>query len=577
MVPASDAHQTIVVDQPGQRDQIDDVLDEAPEPSVESVQLKSELMAQMGHEIRTPLTGVLGTTELLLNTDLSDEQREYANATMTSATTLMVVLNDILDYSMLEAGTLELDAGTFEVRSMVESLGITVSKLASDKGLAVVSSSEESVPHAVCGDGKRIRHVLTKLVLSALKNTTHGQVTVRLSVAEPRGKFVLLRFEVSDTGPGMTDASLESIFDPYSQSSSATMQNDRAVSLGLTVCKQLIDLMGGAIGVKSTVGEGTTVWFTTPVGIDGATPYPEERMRVQHTAARVPAATIDPQRASAPARAPLPAGTARVLIADDDPVSQLVITRQLQMRGFIVDVARNGLEAIEKHANEAYSAIFMDCQMPELNGYDATSAIREREGADVHTPIIAMTASVRESDRELCFVSGMDDYVAKPLDQMALDAAIARRIPSLELDGPGADSTNGAEADTARPAGDPRVPLLDGSVLTDVFRHNSESRSYLIGVFVDESHTRINQLSAATEESDTKTMLRLTHALKGSAGAVGARRLEVICSEAHDAVLVGHVSDAARLLGRIERCFDMTSQLLFRGCPQARDAASARH
>jgi CheY-like chemotaxis protein len=541
------------------------------------VQLKSELMAQMGHEIRTPLTGVLGTTELLLNTDLSDDQREYANATMTSATTLMVVLNDILDFSMLEAGTLELDAGTFEVRSMVESLGVTVSKLASDKGLAVVSSSEEGVPHAVCGDGKRIRHVLTKLVLSALTNTTHGQVTVRLSVDEPRGKLVLLRFEVADTGPGMTDASLESIFDPYSQSSSSMMQTDRAASLGLTVCRQLIDLMGGAIGVKSTTGEGTTVWFTTPVGIDGATPYPEERMRVQHTAARARAATIDPHRASAPARAPVPAGTARVLIADDDPVSQLVITRQLQMRGFTVDVARNGLEAIEKHANAAYSAIFMDCQMPELNGYDATSTIREREGSDVHTPIIAMTASVRESDRELCFVSGMDDYVAKPLDQVALDAAIARRIPVLELGAPEADSNNGADADPARPAGDPSLPLLDGSVLTDVFRHNSESRSYLIGVFVDESRTRIEQLATATEVSDTKTMLRLAHALKGSAGAVGARRLEVICSEAHDAVLVGHVSDAARLLGRIERCFDLTSQLLLRGCPQARDAATVRH
>jgi CheY-like chemotaxis protein len=528
----------------------------------------------MGHEVRTPLTGVLGTTELLLNTDLSDEQREYANATMTSATTLMVVINDILVFSMLEAGTLALDAGTFEVRSMVESLGVTVSTLASDKGLAVVSSSEESVPHAVCGDGKRIRHVLTKLVLSALRNTTHGQVTVRLSVAEPRGKLVLLRFEVADTGPGMTDGSLESIFDPYSQPS--MMQNDRAAGLGLTVCKQLIDLMGGAIGVKSTIGEGTTVWFTTPVGIDGATPYPEQRMRVQPAAARTPAATIDPHRASAPARPPVPDGTARVLIADDDPVSQLVITRQLQMRGFTVDVARNGLEAIEKHANEVYSAIFMDCQMPELNGYDATSAIREREGSDVHTPIIAMTASVRESDRELCFVSGMDDYVAKPLDQIALDAAIARRIPGLDLATPGAAPTNGDEADVARPAGDPSVPLLDGSVLTDVFRHNSESRSYLIGVFVDESHTRIEQLAAATEASDTATMLRLTHALKGSAGAVGARRLAVICSEAHDAVTIGHVSDAARLLGRIERCFEMTSQLLFRGCPQARDAASAR-
>jgi two-component system sensor histidine kinase/response regulator len=258
----------------------------------------------------------------------------------------------------------------------------------------------------------------------------------------------------------------------------------------------------------------------------------------------------------------------RLLIADDDPVSQLVLTRQLQARGYTVDVASNGREALELYGKGNYSAVFMDCQMPELNGYEATGAIREQEGTESHTPIIAMTAGARETDREQCAVSGMDDYVAKPLDQVRLDAALARRLPVYEA---GVGQSNGSNG-----TGSPVAALLQSSVLTDVFRHNSESRGYLIGVFVEESRARIAQLAAAEERGDNPTMQRLSHALKGSAGAVGARRMEQICAKIHQAVLEGRTGTASELQGALERCFELTSELLRKGCPESADAASAR-
>jgi two-component system, sensor histidine kinase len=568
MVPAQVTRE-ITAKQLGNSSRSDDTLAGFVDAPADAAQLKLELMAQMDREIRTPLNGVVGMTELLISTSLTDEQREYATATMTSANALVVVLNDILDFSRLEAGTLELELGTFEVSPLIDGFGLAVSSLAETKKVEIVRSCDEAVPAVVSGDANRIRHVLTKLVLSALANTTESKLELRVSATEQNAKRVLLLFEVVDAGGGIVDVSIESVFDPYSHAPESMMQDDRASRLGLMVCKQLVELMGGEVGVQSTLGAGTTFWFTTPVGIDGASPYPEERTRAQRKLSVQSASLPGAGRSAAPTGSG-PATGHHVLIADDDPVSRLVITRQLQLRGFTVDAASNGREALEKHATDNYTAIFMDCQMPEMNGYDAARAIRDSEGSERHTPVIAMTASVREGDRDLCFVSGMDDYIAKPLDQTALDGAIARRIPSVELDLSTTGPLEGA-------AGDLGVPLLERSVLTDVFRHNNESRSYLIGVFVDETRARLEQLAAATAAGDTTTMQRLTHALKGSAGAIGARRLERICTEAHDAAMTETLTGDADLQSRLEYCLQMTADLLHSGCPRSADGETAHH
>jgi len=470
MVPVTDMTREIVAKQLGETTAAEEALARAHEFLAETLRAKAQLMAQMGHEIRTPLNGIVGTTELLLGTGLSDEQREYATATMTSATALMVVINDVLDFSMLEAGTLELGVGTFEIRHLVAGLALATPAHPRSSGVPIETEFADEIPEAVCGDGHRIRHVLTKLVASALGYSNDDQLMLRVSATSHSAKRMMLRFEVIHRGGDVTGESLESLFDLYAYAQGSTTQDDRTTGIGLTVCKQLVELMGGDIGVQQTPGEETTFWFTTPVGIDGTVPYPQDRVRATPRPARAPVAphAAPPRPRETPTQGT--AGGPRLLIADDDPVSRLVLTRQLEARGYLVDVATNGREALDLHASGTYAAIFMDCQMPELNGFDATGTIREQEGDGAHTPIIAMTASVREADREQCFVSGMDDYVAKPLDQTTLDAALARRIPTYYDGEPApAGGTGGSPEASATPG----VPLLENSLLTDVFRHNS--------------------------------------------------------------------------------------------------------
>jgi CheY-like chemotaxis protein/HPt (histidine-containing phosphotransfer) domain-containing protein/nitrogen-specific signal transduction histidine kinase len=565
MVPTIDMTPGIVAKQLGDTTAAEEALARAHEFLAETLRAKAELMTQMGHEIRTPLNGIVGMTELLLGTGLSDEQREYAAATMTSASTLMVVINDVLDFSMLEAGTLELDVGTFEVRHLVESIASGAQARAGKEALAISMHFTDDVPEAVSGDGHRVRHVLTKLVDTATANAAGAGLEIGVAAGSFGSKRVLLRFEV--VAQGVLEEDPDSLFEVTSYASGA-MQADRPTTIGLAVSKQLVELMGGEIGVHGAPGEPTTFWFTTPVGIDGARPYPEERIRFMPEPGKATAPGRSPTNLSAKVAGP---GGARLLIADDDPVSQLVLTRQLEARGFSVDVASNGREVLDLHAKDSYGAIFMDCQMPELNGYEATTAIREREGASAHTPIIAMTASARDADREQCATSGMDDYLAKPLDQVTLDAALARRILTYDPSATQASTSggkNGGRKGARSAAQTPAVPLLENSVLTDVFRHDSESRGYLIGVFIDESRTRIAQLAAAETAGDEAVMQRLSHALKGSAAAVGARQLEQVCRTIHEAVIAGHVEVASKLQGTLKQSFDLTCDLLRKGCPE---------
>jgi CheY-like chemotaxis protein/nitrogen-specific signal transduction histidine kinase len=560
MSPGPDTTKEIVASQLGEASAADEALLRAHEFLTETLRAKAELMARMGHEIRTPLNGIIGMAELMLGTELTGEQREYANATMTSAAALTVVINDLLDFSLLEAGALELDVGTFDVRRLVDGLAHAAPPRARAAGTSISTSLDDDLPSAATADGNRIRHVLTRLVTIAMRLADGGGVvTVHGSVAGRLEDRVMARFEIGYAG-GERLGSIDALLDRYTYSSGSGMpQDDSATGVGLSVCQQLVELMGGEIGIDGQ--EDTTIlWFTTPLGLAGAIPYEAQRVRAAPTMNARPEPSPATPASSPPRKKRATDSTGpRLLIADDDPVSQLVLTRQLEARGYAVDVASTGREAIDLYAGGSYRAVFMDCQMPELNGYEAAAAIRAQEDENEHTPIIGMTASARESDREHCFVSGMDDYVSKPLDQSTLDAALARRLPVFD------DEALGAGGDTP-------IPVLDPtSRLTDVYRHNSESRGYLIGVFIDESRARIEQLAAAEALGDNTLMQRLAHALKGSAGAVGARALEHVCSKIHDAVVEERVGDAAELQERLEHTFTVTCELLRKGCPETAD------
>jgi CheY-like chemotaxis protein len=330
---------------------------------------------------------------------------------------------------MLEAGTLELGVGTFEIRHLVAGLALATPAHPRSSGVPIETEFADEIPEAVCGDGHRIRHVLTKLVASALGYSNDDQLMLRVSATSHSAKRMMLRFEVIHRGGDVTGESLESLFDLYAYAQGSTTQDDRTTGIGLTVCKQLVELMGGDIGVQQTPGEETTFWFTTPVGIDGTVPYPQDRVRATPRPARAPVAphAAPPRPRETPTQGT--AGGPRLLIADDDPVSRLVLTRQLEARGYLVDVATNGREALDLHASGTYAAIFMDCQMPGVDGFEATRQIRNGEEG-VRVPIIAMTAFSLPGDRERCLAAGMDDYLSKPIQREQAEAVIARWLPT---------------------------------------------------------------------------------------------------------------------------------------------------
>lgn len=380
-------------------------LKTARDSALEASKLKSQFVANISHEIRTPLAAVIGLTEILLSQTLKEEEALLASQCHKSAQSLLEIVNDILDFSKIEAGKLGLEMSDFDLRTLVAETAELFERQADDKGLNLSLTIDTQVPELLRGDAVRLKQILTNLVSNSCKFTEHGEISVVVRMLNQDASGVTVEFSVSDTGIGLTEAEIETLFRPFVQVNSESTRPQGGTGLGLSIVKRLTELMGGEIFVESKKGVGSRFWFvvtlkTAELSADSAVWKHKQKVD-----------TIPPATESAAHKS-----DKKVLIVEDNAVLQKLISFQLRHLGLTGETASTGLQAVEATKNKDYCLILMDVQMPEMDGFQATLEIRKGESkTGKRTPIVALTASAMEGDRERCLGAGMDDYLVKPV------------------------------------------------------------------------------------------------------------------------------------------------------------------
>jgi signal transduction histidine kinase len=486
-------------------------------------------------------------TDLLLQSELAPRARTYAEGVQRSGEVLLAIVDDILDLSKIKAGKLDLESAPLDVRKVVGEVAQLFAERAEEKGVTLTWNVDTTLPDGLEGDPIRLRQVLLNLVGNALKFTQEGSVRVAVELGEETPEAVMLRFEVADTGIGIDPHDRERLFQPFAQADSSTTRKYGGTGLGLSICQRLVQLMGGAIGVESELGGGSTFWFSIPV---------------RRTAAPVNE-PVAPAIAGTLPRASSPSAAQRLLLVEDSWINQQVALGMLEQLGYEADLAANGREALEAIERGAYAAVLLDCQMPEMDGFQMATELRRREAQSGRPalPVIAMTASAMPADRERCLATGMNDHLAKPVRIAELSAKLERWV-----------ATSSAAEQV------PTEVVLDPAALAEVARLQRPGRPDLVNSIVtrfrDEAPRRVEALREAIDRGDAAAVRDYAHSLKGDSRRIGGTEVGRLCAEIELLGRSGTLANAAELLARLSAAVERLCTALKSVCEERSLCAS---